>query len=417
MSIEKLKFLKPILSPDAQLYAVEDDLNAALAEIDEFWRSLYPEKTVIISKGTTLIQDQLQNAEWPANEIQAVLIPNSVTTISYKMLGPTNLTHAFASCSSLTSITIPNSVKSIAGGTFEDCSSLESITLPFIGTKAAEAGDFGSIFGGNSYEYFVPESLKSVTITGNVTSICSSAFKSCRNLTSIVIPESVTSIGNRAFGDCTSLTSISLPFVGAELDGTSNTHFGYIFGVASPTGQGTYIPQTLTSVKITGKNVTRIAANAFKDCSQLTSITIPASVTSIGDGAFSSGKINSLYITDIAKWCQIEFEANSAHPLYIADPRINNTTVKNLYLNDALVKNLVIPVGVKKIKAHAFRNCTSITDIDIPNTVTSIGDYAFYYCKNLTRINYHGSEEEWNAISKGDDWDSNIGTYSITFAT
>ena len=140
----------------------------------------------------------------------------------------------FACRNNITSITIPNSVTSIAEYAFYGCYDLESITLPFVGgspTATGYASHFGYIFGYTSafsfidgyhystgysytgyeyYKYYIPTSLKTVVITGDV-SIGSFAFKNCTGLTSVTIPDSITSIGNYAFEGCSGLTSITIP--------------------------------------------------------------------------------------------------------------------------------------------------------------------------------------------------------------
>ena len=107
--------------------------------------------------------------------------------------------YAFESCSSLTSITIPDSVISIGYSAFRSCYSLISITIP---DSVTEIGD---------YAFYYCSSLTSITIPDSVTEIGSYAFKSCSSLTSITIPDSVTSIGEWAFSYCNSLTSITIP--------------------------------------------------------------------------------------------------------------------------------------------------------------------------------------------------------------
>ena len=133
------------------------------------------------------------------------------------------------------------------------------------------------------------------------------------------------------------------------------------------------IPPTLN-----GYPVTRIKSYAFRNCSGLTSVTIPDGVTSIGAYAFDfCYRLSEVHITDVAKWCGISFDGSSANPLYYA---------AKLYFNGSLVVDLNIPDGVTSIGAYAFYNCSGLTSVTIPNGVTSIGDNAFRYCGGLTNM-------------------------------
>ena len=127
-----------------------------------------------------------------------------------------------------------------------------------------------------------------------------------------------------------------------------------------------------------GKPVTSIGDSAFYGCTSLTSIEIPNSVTSIGDSAFSDcsslTKVN--YTGTIDQWVQIEFNNYDSNPLYYA---------KNLYINNELVTQANITTATK-ISNYAFYKCSSLTSIEIPNSVTSIGNYAFKNCSSLTSI-------------------------------
>ena len=181
----------------------------------------------------------------------------------------------------------------------------------------------------------------------------------------------VTSIGDDAFRDCTGLTSITIP--------DSVTSIG-TFAFSGCT--------SLTSITILD-SVTEIGARAFYNCTSLTSVTIGNGVTSIGERAFfECTSLNAVYITDIATWCGISFDDYYANPLCYA---------KNLYLGGELVTDLVIPNGVTSIGNYAFENCANINSVTIPDSVTSIGEDAFYNCTSLQynqydNANYLGNE-------------------------
>lgn len=157
--------------------------------------------------------------------LTSVTMPNSVTSIGNS---------AFRDCSGLTSVAIPNSVKSIGNYAFQNCIALTSATIPNTVTSIGE------------YAFRYCSGLTTITIPNSVTSIGNGAFESCSGLTSVTIPNSVTSIRANAFWNCSGLKSVTIP-----------------------------------------NSVTSIENYAFSGCSDLTSITIPNSVTSIGNYGFS----------------------------------------------------------------------------------------------------------------------------------
>ena len=236
---------------------------------------------------------------------------------------------------------------------------------------------------------------------GAVVGIVNDAFYANQNLTSITIPDTVTKIGARAFSNCPNLTSVMIGD-----------------GVTSIGEEAFYTCSNLTSVVI-GDSVTNIGECAFAYCTSLTSVNIPNSVKSIGEDAFYfCTSLTGVYISNLAAWCNIFFETLYSNPL-------NHS--KNLYLNGELVTDLVVPDGVTSIGQCAFFSCTSIETVVIPDSVTAVGDAAFSGCDNLksavistgvtsigkyafatiSDVYYTGSEEEWNVI----EFDPNVSAF------
>ncbi len=314
--------------------------------------------SVEIGSGVTSIGDA---AFYVCSKLSSVTLPAGVKTIGDE---------AFWGCHKLISIIIPDNVKSIGDSAFETCINLTSITLP-VGIKSIGNDAFVScpkltavyysgtltewcwIEFGSSHSnpvasahnlYLNGEPLPSDLVIPNVlTTLKSYTFSGCTGLVSVTVPDSVTSVGEGAFYGCSSLERITIPFVGSERDKTASDlqqyPFSYIFG-RNPYDGGThvvqdfyslslesyasyngYVPSSLRSVTVTGGNV--ILFGAFSDCSMLTSIILPDSVTSI--------------------------------------------------------------------EGSAFNGCSGLTSIVIPNYVESIGENAFMGCTVLTSVTFQNT--------------------------
>ena len=378
---------------------------------------------------------------------------------------------AFAYYSKLTSVMIGDSVTSIEIDAFQGCSSLTSITVASGNT--VYHSNSNCIIETASKTLILGCKNSVIPADGSVTSIGSSAFYGCIDLTSIVIPDSVTSIGEGAFAGC-SLTSVN--YKGSvrqwtQIDGLENIMcYGAFY-------KKLYINNELLT-EVVLENITEIKSCAFSGCSSLKSITIGNGVISIGDWAFSwcpieTAKTPMMAISFIPKENLKTVEITSGDTIgNYAFSRCSSLTSVTIpesvtsiewgaFEYCSSLKSITIPNSVTIIGNWAFRGCSSLTSIIIPNSVTLIGSevfagcsdltsviigngvtgiytefdncssltsvtigngityigvQAFRGCSSLTSINFDGTKAQWNKISKDSDWGNNVpatGVYCI----
>ena len=345
-------------------------------------------------------------------------IPSSVTTIPES---------AFKGCTNLTSLTLHAGVTSIGGFAFYGCSSLYKLINNSSLSLASESSNHGYVayytkeiinaselttvddfqfltsndnhflvnyigsdtiivlpdnyneeeYSIGNWAFYGCSDIKSITVSEGTMSIKDGAFSDCVSLNTITIPQSVTSIGNYAFDNCTSLKEIILE------DGSDILSLGYNYcSDYYSTGQGLFYDCPLTSVYL-GRNLSFYTSkycgySPFFNKLELTYTAIGDSVTLIGENAFSGcSSLADIHTSSIEAWCNISFGNSDSNPLCYGH---------NLYLNGELVTELMIPEGVTSIGNYAFYGCSSLTSISIPESVASIGVSAFYDCNRLHSV-------------------------------
>ena len=341
-------------------------------------------KSYVVPNTVTVICDNAFLSFW-GNTLTSITLPEGLKTIGDE---------AFRWCSSLTSITLPKSLINIGENPFEClqlkinnlsphfcieddvlftadkthlisyCSSKTTYSVPY---SVKTIGD--SAFCGC-------DSLTSITLPEGLETIGDGSFSWCDNLTSITLPEGLKTIGSRAFSGCKSITSIALP------EGLKTTGSGAFYSCSS-----------LTSITLL-EGLKTIGSGAFSGCKSLTSITLPEGLETIGDWAFSQCEsLTSITLpkslTNIGKnpFQRLQLKINNLSPHFCIEDDVLFTADKNRVIAYCSSKTTYsVPCAVKTIGDYAFQECKSLTSITLPEELETIGNFAFRECKSLTSI-------------------------------
>ncbi|MBR5565006.1 MAG: leucine-rich repeat protein [Roseburia sp.] len=257
-------------------------------------------------------------------------------------------------------ITIPSGVKTIGEGTFSACDGLSDIILP---DSLEEIG---------SYAFSNCAGIEKIKIPEKVTRINTGTFSNCGDI-EVELPNEITSIGERAFGD-----TLNAKIKISSIEIWCNISFSSKADNPLSDGVSLYVGEEKVTSLVLPDTVTTLKDYAFCNYTTLESVTIPSTLIEVGEDAFyGCTGLSRVYISDFAKWHDISFENRYANPMACA---------KELYCDEVLVTDLIIPEGTTVIGAYEYQNYDYVKNIMIPDTVTEIGDYAFAGCSGITKI-------------------------------
>lgn len=298
--------------------------------------------------------------------------------------------YAFSDCSELETVILGDSAENIANMAFDGCDSLSNITIDENNENYCIVD--GIMFSKDMTElvFCPPNKAGDVVIPKSVKTIKSFAFNSCSEITSVTFNEGLESIGDYAFYGCESLESITLPDSLCQI-GT------YSFGMCD----------SLTSVDL-GNGIETVPSNAFNSCNEIRSLTIGESVTSINKSAFSDcSKLENLYFNAVncsnfttasTPFKNVSSESDSLEVVFgdkvksVPDYLLYPNSTSSDYVSP--ITSVVFGNSVERIGKYSLYNCSSISEISIPDSTVKIGDYAFWNCKQVNTFDLGNAVEE-----------------------
>lgn len=294
---------------------------------------------------------------------------SSLTAISEYLF---NNCHELTTCfGSYGTITIPTTVTTVGNYAFNNCKGFSSITFPISATltlaEYALAGYSGTVTMNNTSYY---------TDGGALFNNAQTKLIKCPNLNTYTIPSTVTTIGTNAFYGFTGINSVTIP---ASVVTIEKEAFKGCINLSTVTFDGT-------------SSCTTIENGAFENCNNL-SITIPASVTSIGHAAFKgclsinvatensnySAGSGILYNKNKTKLIQFPFDYSVTS---VTVPNTVTTIGNSAFLDNTYLQSVSFESSsvLTKIEDYAFEGCINLNSLSIPSTVTTIGAFAFQNC-------------------------------------
>lgn len=271
--------------------------------------------TPVNTETSFLIKDSSDNY----SEIKKIELSNDITNIS---------DYQFNNMSSVEEVIIPNSVTSYAKYILEGCTNIKTLSIPFLGesNEYANGSQLAVLFGGNNTEYYVPQTLETVSIT-NATYLAEFAFNECRNIKNIYLNEGIESFGRYCFRNCSSLIELEIK-----------------------------------------EGLISIDAAAFENCTSLTNLIIPSSIEEISHSVFDNTPNLNFNVID-----NCNYLGNALNEYVVL---VNVIDIEGVQTR--------INSNTRIINQNAFNGCYLLNAISIPESVVNIGMDAFANCSRLT---------------------------------
>ena len=347
--------------------AVDGVLFSANKEILYFYPLAKPDETYTIP---STVKEIAVKAFQGATKLTSLVIPTSVEKIqeqafrqnyklaSVKFCEPSKITdlsaYSFWQCPKLTEVTLPSSITEI-GKVFLQCENLETVNVPADAKLKTIKED----------AFATNKNLKKFNFQGNcnLEAIKANAFANAESLESFNFPKTVTEIGRNAFSGCTSMATATF---------AEDADIQVI-------GEGAFADCGLTSISIP-KKVQTIEREAFRNCKVLNKIDVTEFTTKIDPEAFKY--CNNLTDINVSKKNEVYSSV---------DGYLLSKDKKELLIfppGKANSKFTLLPPSIEKIGKFAFYDCQALTNVTIPNKVTTIGERAFGLCKNLNTITF-----------------------------